>query len=181
MHQSGHERAQSMQTVQFSSRRAMTPRARVGGASFSFGYCTVSAPSRIVRPSVLSVTPRPFIRPGTFGLFTSGIRTPPSAAFPGHAGRVSGSVGASSSLALTARTAGRSLALAEPSERHLEDCRYHDVGDREGDEDLPREALQLVLAEAGKAEADPHDEEAEDRHLGEQDQRAGEVHPIVDR
>ena len=44
MHQSGHSRAQSMQTVQFSSLRAMTPRARGGGASFSCGYCTVTAP-----------------------------------------------------------------------------------------------------------------------------------------
>ena len=37
-------RAQSMQTVQFSSLRAMTPRARAAGASFSCGYCTVTAP-----------------------------------------------------------------------------------------------------------------------------------------
>ena len=39
MHQSGHERTQSMQTVQLSSRSAMTPRDRIGGASFSCGYC----------------------------------------------------------------------------------------------------------------------------------------------
>ena len=41
MHQSGQLRTHSMQTVQFSSSSAMTPRARVGGASFSCGYCTV--------------------------------------------------------------------------------------------------------------------------------------------
>ena len=44
MHQSGHSRAHSMQTVQFSSWRAMTPRARGAGSSFSWGYCTVTAP-----------------------------------------------------------------------------------------------------------------------------------------
>ncbi len=48
MHQSGHWRAQSMQTVQFSSFRAMTPRARAAGASFSCGYCTVTAGFSIV-------------------------------------------------------------------------------------------------------------------------------------
>ena len=61
-----------MQTVQFSSRRAMTPRARMGGASFSRGYCTVLAPWVMVRAIVPSVTPRPLTTPGTFG-----IRTPP--------------------------------------------------------------------------------------------------------
>src|SRR5688572_19860373 len=87
MHQSGQERAHSMQTVQLSSRRAITPRARVGGASFSRGYCTVSAPSLIVRPSVLRVTPSPLNIPGTLGLGAMAtVRTPPSA-FPGHAGR----------------------------------------------------------------------------------------------
>src|SRR6476469_881324 len=70
MHQSGHERAQSMQTVQLTSRRAMTPRARSGGASFSCGYCTVAAPPPIflgvtVCASSLNVTPRPFSTPGT--------------------------------------------------------------------------------------------------------------------
>ena len=68
MHQSGHDLAHSMQTVQLSSRRAMTPRARVGGASFSLGYCTVSAPLVMVRPSVFNVTPMPFSSPGIFGL-----------------------------------------------------------------------------------------------------------------
>src|SRR5262245_56928148 len=63
MHQSGHWRAQSMQTVQFSSLRAITPRARVGGSSFSCGYCTVTAGFSIV----LNVTPRPEITPGTLG------------------------------------------------------------------------------------------------------------------
>src|SRR5262249_6936311 len=66
MHQSGHWRAHSMQTVQFSSLSAMTPRARVGGASRSCGYCTVTAGLSIV----LSVTPSPLTRPGSFGFMS---------------------------------------------------------------------------------------------------------------
>src|SRR5690348_3126869 len=65
MHQSGHWRAQSMQTVQFSSLSAMTPRARVGGSSRSWGYCTVTAGFSIV----LNVTPSPLTSPGSFGFF----------------------------------------------------------------------------------------------------------------
>ena len=72
MHQSGHCRAQSMQTVQFSSLSAMTPRARGAGSSRSWGYCTVTAPSIIVR----KVTPSPLMTPGSFG-FLSAIRPPP--------------------------------------------------------------------------------------------------------
>src|SRR4030095_8461958 len=80
MHQSGQLRAHSMQTVQLSSLRAMTPRARGAGASFSWGYCTVAAPldgagmsglmppgRNIVRVIVLNVTPRPLTRPGVLG------------------------------------------------------------------------------------------------------------------
>ena len=65
MHQSGQERAQSMHDVQLPSWSAITPRARIGGASFSCGYCTVLAPCVAVRKSVPSVTPRPLTRPGT--------------------------------------------------------------------------------------------------------------------
>src|SRR5215471_7570815 len=65
MHQSGQDRAQSMQTVQFSSFSAITPRARGAGSSFSWGYCTVTAGFSIV----LNVTPRPEITPGTLGFF----------------------------------------------------------------------------------------------------------------
>src|SRR5262249_6614626 len=71
MHQSGHCRAHNMHTVQFSSLSAMTPRARVGGSSRSCGYCTVTAGFSIV----LSVTPKPPTRPGSFGFF---IETDPS-------------------------------------------------------------------------------------------------------
>ena len=90
MHQSGQLRAHSMQTVQLSSLRAMTPRDRGAGVSFSWGYCTVAAPfdgagmivlmpraGNIVRPIVLSVTPRPLTSPGTFGAGILAITTPP--------------------------------------------------------------------------------------------------------
>src|SRR5204863_6871245 len=74
MHQSGQERAHSMQTVQFSSLSAMTPRARVGGSSRSWGYCTVTAGFSIVR----NVTPSPLTNPGIFGLWIFFMPTPSS-------------------------------------------------------------------------------------------------------
>ena len=48
MHQSGHSRAHSMQTVQFSSSRAITPRERGGSSGFVSGYCWVCAGRVIV-------------------------------------------------------------------------------------------------------------------------------------
>src|SRR5918994_7639466 len=87
MHQSGQLRAHSMQTVQFSSRRAMTPRARGAGSSFSWGYCTVTAPrvgdgigvsaprfGNMVWTTSFIVTPSPLTRPTPFTLGKSGIR-----------------------------------------------------------------------------------------------------------
>src|SRR5882724_3255351 len=59
MHQSGHSRAQSMQTVQFSSSSAITPRLRGGSSGSTSGYCWVMV--GLVR--VLSVTARPWTRP----------------------------------------------------------------------------------------------------------------------
>src|SRR3954447_11243913 len=59
MHQSGHSRAQSMQTVQFSSSSAMTPRLRGGSSGSTSGYCWVV--DRLV--IVLNVTASPLIRP----------------------------------------------------------------------------------------------------------------------
>src|SRR5215210_4193478 len=113
MHQSGQLRAHSMQTVQFSSLSAMTPRARVGGASLTLGYWVVTA-GRVI---VLNVTPSPLSSPGTEGI------------------------------------------SAPSSERHLEDRRRHDVDQGEGDQELPRERLQLILPEPRVREADPEDEE----------------------
>ncbi len=59
MHQSGHSRAQSMQTVQFSSNRPMTPRVRGGRSGWVSGYCSVTVFFVIVR----RVTARPLARP----------------------------------------------------------------------------------------------------------------------
>ncbi len=59
MHQSGHSRAQSMHTVQFSSSSAMTPRERGGSTGCTSGYCAVTVFLVIVR----RVTARPFARP----------------------------------------------------------------------------------------------------------------------
>src|SRR5690606_24190923 len=94
MHQSGQLRAQSMQTVQFSDFRAITPRARVAGTSGGLlcGYCTVTAPrvgagssvllarlENIVCRKVIVVALRPMKRP-LCGEEKRGraIRTPPS-------------------------------------------------------------------------------------------------------
>src|SRR6056297_2848158 len=66
------------------------------------------------------------------------------------------------------------------SERHLEDRSDGGVGEREGDQHLPGEGLQLILPETREAEANPHDDEGEHQHLGEHDQRADDVHPVVD-
>src|SRR6476660_3336239 len=86
MHQSGQLRPQSMQTVQFSSLRAMTPRARGAGSSFTCGYCTVAAPldgfgiglrkppGKMVLVISLKVTPRPLTTPGTLGIKPSPLR-----------------------------------------------------------------------------------------------------------
>lgn len=59
MHQSGHSRAQSMQTVQFSSNSAMTPRERGGSSGWTSGYCAVTVFLVIVR----RVTARPLASP----------------------------------------------------------------------------------------------------------------------
>src|SRR5579872_3295895 len=107
MHQSGHWRAHSMQTVQFSSRRAMTPRVRGARVSFSCGYCTVTAPCSIV----VNVSLSPLTMP-------TGVCTARSTG----SGRVGLGMGG-----------------------HLGDAGDEDVGQREGDEELPGEALQLVL------------------------------------
>ncbi len=59
MHQSGHSRAHSMQTVQFSSNRPITPRLRGGSSGCVSGYWAVTDFRVIVR----SVTARPLARP----------------------------------------------------------------------------------------------------------------------
>src|SRR5262249_9626151 len=147
MHQSGQERAHSMQTVQFSSFSAMTPRARVGGSSRSCGYCTVTAGFSIV----LNVMPRPPITPGSFAFL---LRTPPPPWRRPLRGGLSPEVLAGS-RALAPRVPLAVAGSACPSERHLEDARQQDVEQGDGDQELPREGLQLVLAQARVGEAHP--------------------------
>ena len=48
MHQSGQEREHNMHEVQLSWCNAITPRERIGGVSFSCGYCTVFEPLTVV-------------------------------------------------------------------------------------------------------------------------------------
>src|SRR6185503_13253785 len=122
MHQSGHWRAQSMQTVQFSSLSAITPRARGGGSSRSCGYCTVTVGFIIV----LNVTPRPV------------------------------------SMPLISRF------MLHPLESHLQYARGDDVDERDGDQPLPRERLELILAQPGVGEASPEHQEGDEHHLGEE-------------
>ena len=59
MHQSGHSRAHSMQTVQFSSNRAITPRERGGRSGATSGYCLV-VDRRVM---VFNVTASPLASP----------------------------------------------------------------------------------------------------------------------
>src|SRR6516225_3674122 len=133
MHQSGHCRAQSMQTVQFSSSRAITPRARGATASFSCGYCTVTAPSSMV----LNVSFRPLTIPSGVWI----VRSTDSGSCLGMDG-------------------------------HLGDAGHQDVEQRQRDQELPGEGLELVLPEPGKGEADPEDQEAKEHDLGEHHREA---------
>ncbi len=50
---------------------------------------------------------------------------------------------------------------------------------RDGNEDLPRELLQLVLPEPGIGEAHPEEHEGDDHHLREEHERADDVHRVV--
>jgi hypothetical protein len=59
MHQSGHSREQSMQTVQFSSMSAITP----PGAGGQVGLDVRVLPGRGRRVMVLRVTPSPLMSP----------------------------------------------------------------------------------------------------------------------
>src|SRR5580704_195923 len=127
MHQSGHWRAQSMQTVQLSSTREITPRDRAVMSSFTWGYCTVTAPCNIV----MKVVFRPFTIPR--GVLTARSTDSGSSGMDGH----------------------------------LRDTGDEDVRQRQRDQELPGEALQLVLPEAGQGEADPEDHKAEEHDLGE--------------
>src|SRR5690606_23877951 len=82
MHQSGHSRAQIMQTVQFSSVSAMTPRLRGGSSGRTSGYCAVTA-RRVIRRNVVA---SPFARPRP-SMAPILARSGPGFTFPRPAGR----------------------------------------------------------------------------------------------
>lgn len=67
MHQSGHSRAQSMQTVQFSSNSPITPRLRGGSSGWVSGYWAVTDLRVIVRRVTASPLARPL--PGIGGTY----------------------------------------------------------------------------------------------------------------
>src|SRR5439155_16358262 len=167
MHQSGQERAHSMQTVQFSSFNAMTPRARGAGSSRSCGYCTVTAGFIIVR----NVTPRPVSMP----LISRFISAPPNLLSP------------AASFLPPAHSRGRPPAksvrsASHPLERHLQYARQEDVQQRDRDEPLPRDRLQLVFPKTRIGEARPEHQERDEHHLGEEhggpeEVGGGAVHP----
>ncbi|MFC4058805.1 hypothetical protein ACFOWE_10895 [Planomonospora corallina] len=64
MHQSGHSRAQSMHTVQFSSTSAITPLLRAGRSGLTSGYCWVTDRLSMCRRVIVSpfASPTPGIR-----------------------------------------------------------------------------------------------------------------------
>src|SRR4051794_7427370 len=167
MHQSGQERAHSMQTVQFSSLSAMTPRARGAGSSRSWGYCTVTAGFIIV----LNVMPRPPMTPGSLGFFIRS-RPPPWRRSLPHRTRNT----RSPKRPFAPRVPLASTRSARPSDGHLEDAGQQDVEEADGDEELPGECLQLVLTETRIREAHPEHDEGDGHDLGEQHQRPEEPH-----
>ena len=59
-------------------------------------------------------------------------------------------------------------------EHHLEDAGGHDVDQRQGNEHLPSELLQLVLPQTGIGEPDPEDQEGNEQDLDQHD--AGPEH-----
>src|SRR5918999_1272610 len=147
MHQSGHSRAHSMHTVQFSSLSAITPRVLNGRSCFSSGYSiTVLCLKRC-----FSVTASPFRspkpKPRRRALFRRG-----SIALPFGSSSVSTLL--SSSIAMSS-----SLNVKNP-------CTGRE-DEREGrrDQVLPGKLLKLVLTYARKRRSDPQEQENHEHHL----------------
>src|SRR5207302_6445130 len=137
MHQSGHSRAQSMHTVQFSSFRAMTPRERGGRGAISSGYCTVTALDTMWR----MVIPRPLSSPVpnvAFLSFDSSFSVAPFLLSP---------VG------------------------QLQRASDEDVDQRQRDEHLPRELLELILPQTGEGPPDPDQQEDDEAGLDDEPYR----------
>src|SRR6266511_5857304 len=125
MHQLGHSRAHSMQDVQFSSNSAITPRVRGGSSGFTSGYCAVTARC----PRVFAVTRRPSTSP------FPGSSTPPPP--PRRLYAV-----LAEAIAIVARPIGR-----RSVEQHDSCAGDRELEQRDRDEALPRQLLQLVSAQ----------------------------------
>jgi hypothetical protein len=50
--------------------------------------------------------------------------------------------------------------------------RYHDIHDGQGNEVLPSQPHQLIVAKAGQGPPDPHKEKSEKSDLGKKDEEA---------
>src|SRR5688572_8294842 len=150
MHQSGHSRAHSMQTVQFSSRSAITPRLRGGRSGSTSGYCWVV--DRLV--IVLSVTARPWTRP-----LPGAPRSPSSLTntYPAPSGDVKRAHPPQSLSWLAQDLHDGGQGQLEQSDRH---------------EHQPAEPLQLILAEPGIADPEPDDHERDGEDLQQRPQPA---------
>src|SRR3954464_7838066 len=129
MHQSGHSRAHNMQTVQFSSSSAITPRLRGGSSGSTSGYCWVI--ERLV--IVFSVTASPLIRP-----WPGAPRSPSSLtnAYPAPSPIVTR---AHPSDILPSPVCRGCAALGD-----LDGGGQHQLRQGDRDEDQPAQALQLV-------------------------------------
>src|SRR2546422_9082837 len=130
MHQSGHSREQSMHIVQFSSFRAITPRERGGRGAISSGYCTVTDRETMWR----MVIPRPLSSPVpnvAFLSFDSSFTRSPLVP--------------SDDVLVTSRL--RPVG-------QLQRAGDEDVDQRQRDQHLPGELLELIFSQPGEGPTD---------------------------
>src|SRR5665809_20357 len=143
MHQSGHSRAHSMHTVQFSSLSAITPRVRGERSCLTSGYWMTALRLKRCLSSTAIPLSSPMPKPGLRAL--------------------SSLSSTSSAIRFLA-----SWAVENPCAGH------QDQREGQWDEDLPRELLQLILAQAWERESDPQQQKDHERGLDEEPQHAGD-------
>ena len=144
MHQSGHSRAQSMQTVQFSSSSAITPRERGGRSGSTSGYCWVV--DRLV--IVLRVTASPFARPSP------------------------GMLMASHPALCACRTRPPPVSRPDLAECDLDAGGEHQLAEGHRHQHQPAEPLELVLAQPRVGHPQPDDHEGDREDLQQRPQPA---------